>query len=124
MHLRFADTLECRRFGALPGVTLVGRTPEGDALYVSLLGDVPADLPPTLPSAKVESMDGERYRISSGARAWTFSARLFLHHDLSAAFYQALPPAPVPLLKRTFWRLVLATARTRLGERWLARSRG
>jgi len=124
MHLSFAGSLECRRPPGLPGVTLIGRTSEGDALLATLLGAVPDDLPPQLQNAELEQEGAAHYRISSGARAWRLSARLFVHHDLSAAFYRAVPPRAVPLAKRLLWRLALGAARTRLGEWWVARSRG
>lgn len=123
MHLSFAGSLECRRSPVLPGVTLIGRTAEGDALLASLFGAVPDDLPPRLEDAQLEQEDAAHYRLSSGARTWRLPARLFLHRDLSSAFYRALPPRPVPLAKRLFWQGVLAMARTRLGDWWLARSR-
>jgi hypothetical protein len=120
----FTGSLECRRSAGCAGVTLVGRTSSGDLVHLSLLGAVPEDLPARLDAAEIERVDAQHYRISSGARAWVLAARPFLHYDLSAAFYAAVPPRPVPPLKRLFWRLVLAAARTRPVRAWLARARG
>jgi hypothetical protein len=121
--LTFTGNLQCRRSSAPQGVTLIGRTSAGERVHLSLLGVVPPDLPAQLEGAEVVRTSAEHYRISSGGRAWTMTARWYLHIDLSAAFYAAVPPRSVPLGKRLFWRLVLAGARTRLAQGWLARSR-
>ncbi len=40
---------------------------------------------------------------------------MHLHREIAAQFYRAIPPRPVPLLKRWFWRVVLALATSRAG---------
>jgi hypothetical protein len=122
VHLSFPGGLECHRYAGPAGVTLVGRTTRGDTLHLSLLGAMPEDLPARLEAAELERVDAEHYRISSNGRAWVVPAKPFLHYDLSAAFYAALPPRRVPLRKRLFWRLLLAAARTPPIRSWLARS--
>jgi hypothetical protein len=49
------------------------------------------------------------------------AARLFVHEDVSALAAAAVPPRPVPLGKRLFWRAVFALLATRAGRRWLER---
>jgi len=41
-----------------------------------------------------------------------------IHREVAGAFYKALPPRPVPLRKRLFWRVMLGLAATSAG-RWL-----
>lgn len=120
--MRFAGSVECRRSGGAASITLVGRDAAGEPVHLALLAPAPADLPPRLDAASVECLEAQRYRISADGRAWTVVApRAYLHYDVSEAFYRAVPPRPVPLAKRLFWRLVLSAAATRAGRRWLAR---
>ncbi len=120
--MRFTGSVECRRSSGLSTLTLVGRDAAGHQVHLSLLGDCPPDLPARLDTASVDCLDASRYCIAAGDRTWTVAApRIYLHYDLSEAFYSAVPPRPVPLAKRLFWRLVLSAAASPIGRRWLAR---
>jgi len=77
-------------------------------------------LPPRLTRATVVPRDGwvihaEQGHFDLGA------VRLFVHEDVSAQAALAVPPRPVPLGKRLFWRAVFALLATRAGRRWLER---
>jgi hypothetical protein len=120
--VKFSGSVECRRSPEVQCITLVGRTEAGEQIHLLLRGAVPADLPSHLQGAVVEHTEGARYRISSQGRLWTVSGRCYVHTDVTAAFYAAVRPRPVPLVKRVLWRLVLAAARTRVAQWWLARS--
>jgi hypothetical protein len=119
--MSFTGSIECRRADECSCITLVGRDCAGEQVRLSLVGTAPADLPVRLDAASVEHLDGERYRISADERVWTLTARAYLHYDLSAAFYRAVPPRPVPLGKRFLLSGVLRAASTRAGQWWLAR---
>jgi len=43
-----------------------------------------------------------------------------VHEDVGTAIYAVIPPRPVPLGKRLFWRLVLRLLRSPRGRAWLA----
>ena len=84
----------------------------------------PAGLPALLQDAVVEETAGG-FRIESAAGAWTLAAQAaHVHRDVGVAFYRALPPRPVPLGKRVFWRLVLLLAGSRVGMALLRALRG
>jgi hypothetical protein len=120
--VKFTGSVECRQSSGVRCITLVGRNQAGEQIHLSLLGVAAADLPARLQAAEVERAEGERYRISAEGRTWMLSGRGFVHSDASAAFYAALRPRPVPLVKRVLWRFALAAARTRVVQWWLARS--
>ena len=63
------------------------------------------------------SEQGEkRYRVRSAAGAWEISARaVHLHREIAAEFYRAIPPRPVPCIRRALWRIVLTLAASRAG---------
>ncbi|HTW39083.1 MAG TPA: hypothetical protein VMD49_10990 [Steroidobacteraceae bacterium] len=118
---RFSGRVECRRPSGAGCLALVGRTVEGAQMHLSLRGGVPEDLPAQLEAPRVEQVGAERYEISCAERTWTLDGRCFVHVDVGTVFYAAVPPRPVPLPKRALWRWVLAAARTRIVQRWLAR---
>jgi len=118
---RFSGLVECRRSSRAGCLALVGRTVQGEQLHLSLVGSVPEDLPAQLEAPRVEQLGAERYAISCAERTWTLGGRCFVHVEVGTAFYAAVRPRPVPLLKRVLWRCVLAAARTRIVQRWLAR---
>lgn len=119
----FRGPVSCRRDGGVsPGLTLIGAPADGsaDALILTIMGTAPQDLPRTLQAPSVETLDGQRCRITSSPREWVMSARaLVAHRDVGAAFYQALPPRSVPWKKRLTWRLMLLLAGGRAGRRVL-----
>jgi len=119
--LRFAGWISCRRDGEGPlGLILVGRTQDPPEEFVQLAFSckAPADLPEALEDAVVEKLGERQYRLTSGDRSWILNAASHLHRDVAGAFYRALPPRPVPLRKRLFWRALLGLASHRAG-RWL-----
>lgn len=90
-------------------------------MHLAFAGAAPADFPKTLENATVERLSEESFRVLSGARSWTVSARAaHLHREVADAFYQALPAQPIRWTQRLFWRMVLALAATSAG-RWLLR---
>ena len=114
----FAGPVRCQR-GAPPfGLTLSGAAvaPAAGSLTLTFSGSAPPDLPETLGGASVESSGEGGYRIASGTREWQITGgSLSATREVAAAFYGALPPRPVPAVKRLFWRLVLALAASRAG---------
>jgi hypothetical protein len=120
----FVGRVNCRSDGCGPlGLVLCGHTAHRpqELLYFSFSGTAPADLPKTLESATIERVGDQSYRILSGARIWTVSARAaHLHREVAAAFFEAVPSQPIRWTQRLFWRIVLALAATSAG-RWLLR---
>jgi hypothetical protein len=114
----FAGPVHCER-GAPPfALTLSGAAaaPTAGTLTLTFSGTAPADLPATLSDACVEASGTGAYRIQSGTREWQVKGgSLTSAREAAAAFYRALPPRPVPALKRLSWRLLLALAATRTG---------
>ena len=122
----FAGAVRCERSGAAPGFTLSGvsAAPPGDEITLVFPAAAPLNLPATLEGARVERLASGEYRISSAAREWRFSAGTAeVHAEVAAAFYRALPPRPVPWLKRVLWSLLLSLAATRAGLNTLRRLR-
>ncbi len=121
--LVFRGGVSCRRDSNGPlGLTLVGWTSDHPDEKVSLAfgGRVHDTLPEVLEDAIVDRIGESRYRIASGTREWVIEANAtHLHREIAGAFYRAIPPRAVPWSKRTFWRLVLGLAGTRLGKRLL-----
>jgi hypothetical protein len=115
--LAFQGTVRCERAAGPLGLTLRGAAgAAGDAHTLVFSARPPADLPESLAAPRVEVLGEGRYRIVSGERAWLLSApAVHLSRDVATEFYRALPPRPVPLSKRLFWRTVLALAGSRAG---------
>jgi len=123
--IRFEGPVECRvdRGGPL-GVTLTGRR-GAEILHVTFVGTAPADLPPRLDGAILERVGGDEYRIASGGERRTIQAqRVFVHRDVRQVFCGAVPTRPAPVVKRLFWRAVLAFAGSSLGRSVLGKARG
>jgi hypothetical protein len=124
--LRFAGPVTCARGSGALRLTLVGiaADPPAQPLTVGFAAAAPAGLPALLQDAVVEETAGG-FRIASAAGAWTLAVpAAHVHRDVSVAFYRALPPRPVPLGKRVFWRLVLLLAASRSGMALLRALRG
>mgnify|MGYP000092787714 CR=1 FL=1 len=49
------------------------------------------------------------------------AVRAFIHQDVTRLAAAAVPPRPVPLGKRLFWRAVFVLLGMRAGRRWLER---
>ena len=114
----FRGSVRCRHAAHAPQLTLSGNAaqPPGEQMTVAFSTTAPADCPDTLEEAVVEQLGGGRYRIWSGPHEWLISAAaVHLHREVAAEFYRALPPRPVPWVKRLFWRIVLALAASRAG---------
>jgi hypothetical protein len=122
--MRLTGSMACRPTGGSACVTLVGRDERGEPVHVTLVGTAPEELPARLDTGTIEALGPRRYRISDGRRIWNMEARAYLHHDLAAAFYAALPPRRPSLARRLFWRAVLAGAASRPGRWWLKHRSG
>lgn len=116
----FRGTVVCRRFANV--ITLAGPAADStdDELILSFIVRGFPDVPESLTAPVVVALDEHRYRIISLARDWVIEATsLHVHRYIGNAFYRAIPPRPVPLAKRVFWRMVLALAGSRAGKRLL-----
>jgi len=116
----FRGTVVCRRFANV--MTLAGPAADssGDDLILSFIARNFPSLPDSLTAPVVLALDEHRYRIISLSRDWVIEATsLHVHRDVGNTFYRAIPPRPVPLAKRLFWRVVLALAGSRAGKRFL-----
>jgi hypothetical protein len=119
--VRFLGWISCRRDGEGPlGLILVGRTKDrpDEAVQMAFACPAPIDLPEALEDVSVERLGPRQYRLTSGDRSWTLEGVAHIHREVAGAFYKALPPRPVPLRKRLFWRVMLGLAATGVG-RWL-----
>jgi hypothetical protein len=126
------DLLECQPLGAGQAPQrwrLAGRAADGRHLLLDVGGAVPAAMPSRLTRARVAPVAPPV--AGEAGRSWAIHAdqgrfdlgtvRLFVHEDVSAQAAVAVPPRPVPLAKRLFWRAVFALLATRAGRRWLER---
>lgn len=122
--MTFTGRVVCRRGDGPACVTLEGRDERGAPMQLALIAEVPPSLPDGLDLGWVEALGSGRYRIGDGQRTWTLAARAYLHHDVSSAFYAALPPRRPGLAKRLLWWTVLTGAASRPGRWWLVHHRG
>jgi hypothetical protein len=126
--VHFTGAVSCTRTPAGPlGLTLTGRTADrpGEELELAFAGTAPADLPAHLDGAVIERAGPGSYRIASGARSWTITARsVHLHRDVAQDFYRAIAPRPAPLSRRLLFGVMLALARSRAGMALLRALRG
>jgi hypothetical protein len=114
--------VERQSAGAL-GLTLRGAAGEGagEPTALAFSGTAPAGLPEALADVSVANAGETRYLIAGIDREWPVqAAALHLHHEVSTAFYRALPPRRVPLAKRCLWAVVLTLAASRTGLALLA----
>jgi hypothetical protein len=116
----FGGEVSCDRERQGPlGLTLTGPAadrPE-EMLTVAFAGRAPADLPEFLTDVLVIADDGRHYRISRPPREWRVEANAaFVHRDVGAAFYRAIPPLAPPLGKRLLWSLLLWLAAGGVGR--------
>ena len=108
--------------GAL-GLTLAGRAGEGvgEPTALAFSGAGAVSLPDGLADLSVVAAGAARYQVAGPSGEWQVEATAaHLHHDVSAAFYRALPPRPVPFAKRCLWAVVLTLAKFRPGLALLA----
>jgi hypothetical protein len=124
--LHFKGSVTCQRESAGPlGLTLSGISPEhpGEVVHLAFSGGAPPELPHVLNDVHVERLEPHRYQVSSGGRSWSVTGVPHLHRTVGRAFYAAVPPRPVPLRKRIFWRVALALASSAPGRAVLFRLR-
>jgi hypothetical protein len=133
ISLRGPVSVEREPHGPL-GVTLAGAcvfaaTPleRSEPTQVAFSGAADAALPAALADVTVTRVDAGHYDLSAApaAGATPGSARIaahaaHVHHDVGTWFYEALPPRPVPLLKRLVLALILKLAASRAGLKLLA----
>jgi hypothetical protein len=115
----FRGAVSCARVPGGPlAVTLRGASaarPE-ETLTVGFAGMTAADLPAVLADAVVEHDEAGGYRVVAAGQTWRIGAgAIHLHREVGRAFYQAVPPRPVPLARRLLWRTLLAIAASRVG---------
>ncbi|MBS0580284.1 MAG: hypothetical protein JSR36_13600 [Proteobacteria bacterium] len=123
--LCFAGAVACTRGAGALGLTLAGRDAAGQPLTVAFAAPAPTALPAQLHDACVAPAAAGTYRIRGADGEWLFAAPpAHVHRDVGAAFYRAIPPRPVPLAKRLFWRAVLGLAGSRSGMALLRTLRG
>ena len=122
----FVGSVICTRSSGA-ALTLSGAALDAPAerLVLTFLGVAPGEVPATLAAARVTAVGGQAYRLESPPEHWVIRARaLHVHRDVQTAFFQALPPRRVPLVKRPFWRVVLRLAAHRGGLRLITAVRG
>ena len=116
----FSGPVSCRRSRNALTLTGAAADPEGGILIVTLTTSTNPDVPESMAAASLSAVDGQHYRITSGAREWIVAAAtVHVHRDIGEAFYRAIPPRAAPLGKQLFWRVVLALAGTGAGKRLL-----
>ena len=118
----FRGPVSCRRSRNALILSGLATEPEPARLILTFLASDLPEVPASLAAAEVLVLDEHRYRLVTATRSWELAtSSLHVHRDIAEAFYRALPPRPVPLRKRLFWRVVLALAGSRLGKRLLFR---
>ena len=123
-RIGFAGEVRCERGAAPFSVTLSGATAQGE-LSCAFTGEVSGEPPARLPDAAIEPLGEGRYRIVSAAGDWLIErATLSITRAVATQFYRVLPPRPLPLAKRLFWRAVLALAASGIGLSLLRTLRG
>jgi hypothetical protein len=114
------DPVLCR--ATADGLTLRGAAADSaeETLILTLVGAMPGGLPGRLGATAVHALEDGRYRIASASGEWVVAATSrHLHRDVGVAFRRAIPPRRVPLVKRLFWRTVMALAGNPAGKRLL-----
>jgi len=109
----------CRTANAL---TLSGAAADSadERLILTFIGHLLPAVPGSLSGARISAVDPHHYLIASESQELIVeAAALHVHRDIGNAFYREVPPRPVPLKKRLFWRVVLALAASRAGKRLL-----
>jgi hypothetical protein len=114
----FRGAVSCQRAPGALRLTLSGEAAPGPGARVTLTfsAAAAADLPAVLHDPLVEELAANEYRVSSAKGAWVITApAVHLHREIAAEFYRAIPPRPMPPLRRLLWRIVLALAGSRAG---------
>jgi hypothetical protein len=103
------------------GLTLIGAVAPDEVVHLHLRCR-PVDLPGELEAPELWKCRPDGYRLAAGERSLQLPASaVFIHRDVSAAFYRAVPPRRVPWRKRLLFRTLLTLVATPLGRWWLAR---
>jgi hypothetical protein len=121
--LRFSGPVKCVAGPGRAGITLIGKIVEADGgttpAQLSLSGQEPAQLPPTLEDVTFEVSTAPDRLLRSGGREWRLRGTTWqLHRDVGAMFYAAVPPRRTPWSRRLTWRVLLGIAAFAPG-RWL-----
>lgn len=115
----FHGAVDCRRDPGAPlAVTLSGPSIEhpDEPLSLGFAAVAVPELPAVLTDPLIEHDGGDAYRIVTAGGTWRIAARaVHLHREVGRSFYQAIPPRPVPRVRRALWRTVLAFAASRVG---------
>lgn len=120
--LSFTGAVRCERSTSPLGLALIGPIDHGQWAHLALQGRAPEDLPPRVENLLVYRTPSGSYRLVSGDRSWSLTASaLFLHRDVGAAFYRAIPPRPASFTRRMLWHALLLVAASAPGRRWLER---
>ncbi|MBW4051678.1 MAG: hypothetical protein HIU85_09470 [Proteobacteria bacterium] len=121
----FRGPVACRRAGDALILSGCAADCADENLILTFTSPKPADVPESVNAAVVTVIDGQHYRIASGPRDWVVAAKsVHVHRDIRGAFYRAIPARPAPLMKRVFWRIVMALAGNPAGKRLLLSMRG
>ncbi|GAC1459688.1 MAG: hypothetical protein PVSMB6_19430 [Steroidobacteraceae bacterium] len=104
------------------GRTLAGGAGAGGGpTGLACRGAAAASLPDALADLCAAAAGAARYRLNGPAGEWLVDATaVHLHHDVSAQFYRALPPRPVPFSQRCLWAVRRTLAKSRAGLALLA----
>ena len=112
----FRGAVSCQRAPGALRLTLSGEAAPGARVTLTFGAAAAADLPAVLQDPVIEELAANQYRVSSARGAWVISApAVHLHREIAAEFYRAIPPRPMPPLRRVLWRIVLALAGSRAG---------
>lgn len=121
----FRGPVACRRTGDALILSGCAADSAEEVLILTFISPARADLPESLTDGVVTLLDEQHYRIAWQSRDWIVAATsIHLHRDIRGAFYRAIPTRPAPLVKRLFWRIVMALAGNRAGKRLLLTMRG
>jgi len=120
------EVIVTRRAAGAFGIVLAGRDAQGGALGMALSGVAAPALAERLHDVSIEGPLAHDPTLRIVCREGVFAvpgARLHVHRDLSGRMRAVIPPRPVPLRKRAFWRIVLALAGSATGRAVLLRLR-
>jgi hypothetical protein len=120
--LAFRGRVTCDRNVCGPiGLTLAGAAADrpNEMLSVAFSAPAPAEIPEVLEGVSIHWIGDTRSRIESGGREWTIEGAVHVHREVADAFYEAVPPRPVPLRMRMLWRLIFALAGNSVTRRLL-----
>ena len=115
--IRFSGAVECRidRAGPL-GLTLLGRDRD-EPVQIAFVCTAPPAFPDRLESAVISRHGPGTFRIvAGGTQRELEAAGVFVHRDVARVLERAVPPPRPSLVRRVFWRAVLALAASPIGR--------